>query len=424
MLSRVLARPLQAPTRIHAASYKVHPASFRIATSPVWIRSMAHNNKPAQGQNPRPNKPTVYVKQGSSQQPGSAASAFGNNQKLGGSSNQKAGKDFSKRQDEFNSSASPARNTMPQPEGLGSKKTSNEGRQEAAAADFSSKQDEFDTSASPSENTAPQSTSPSALDPAEAREQAEAQEQAEDVPNQNQPLPDLTQGIPPTIEYELANASKSGGLNLNLTEAESSSTGGRGKGELPASAYISSSEKKRIRLANYLYAFIATLCITGTVYLGRNWETEEEEKKHPEAPSGWGFGLMWKRSKARLSDQLNFYKDPAFQKLLPDPDPMFERPYTLVLGMEDVLLHSEWTREHGWRMAKRPGLDYFLRYLSQYYELVVWTPQPSALGDPVVRKLDPYHIITWPLYREATLYENGEYIKVVFLLRSPSPAIS
>jgi hypothetical protein len=26
--------------------------------------------------------------------------------------------------------------------------------------------------------------------------------------------------------------------------------------------------------------------------------------------------------------------------------------------------------------------------------------------------LDPYHIVTWPLFREATLYENGEYIKV------------
>jgi mitochondrial import inner membrane translocase subunit TIM50 len=77
------------------------------------------------------------------------------------------------------------------------------------------------------------------------------------------------------------------------------------------------------------------------------------------------------------------------------------------------LIHSEWSREHGWRMAKRPGVDYFLRYLSQYYELVIFTSQPWAIAEPVIRKLDPYHIVTWPLFREATLYENGEYVKVI-----------
>jgi import inner membrane translocase subunit TIM50 len=80
--------------------------------------------------------------------------------------------------------------------------------------------------------------------------------------------------------------------------------------------------------------------------------------------------------------------------------------------MEDLLIHSEWSREHGWRMAKRPGVDYFLRYLSQYYELVIFTSQPWAVAEPVIRKLDPFHIVTWPLFREATLYEKGEYIKV------------
>jgi import inner membrane translocase subunit TIM50 len=123
---------------------------------------------------------------------------------------------------------------------------------------------------------------------------------------------------------------------------------------------------------------------------------------------------MWARAKARLGDQLSYYHEPAFRKLLPDPDPSFERPYTLVLSLEDLLIHSEWTREHGWRMAKRPGVDYFLRYLSQYYELVIFTSVPWAIGEPVVRKLDPYHIITWPLYREATMYKNGEYVKVCY----------
>lgn len=263
--------------------------------------------------------------------------------------------------------------------------------------DITSKHTEFDTSADPSVNTSPQFTSPSATgEPKDPQAQA--------------PLPDLTHGIPSTIDFELSRASKHG--RLNLTEAEDKGeSGGRGRGELPASAYISSTEKQRLRLANYMYAGFAGLVVTGSLYLGRNWETPEDEEKHADAPSGWSPLLMWKRTKARLGDRIGHFTEPAFPKLLPDPNPMFERPYTLVLGLEDVLVHSEWTREHGWRVAKRPGLDYFLRYLSQYYEIVLWTPQSFGIADPLVRKLDPYHIITWPLYREATVYEKGECVK-------------
>ena len=68
--------------------------------------------------------------------------------------------------------------------------------------------------------------------------------------------------------------------------------------------------------------------------------------------------------------------------------------------------------EKGWRIAKRPGVDYFLRYLSAYYEIVLFTSQPSAVVDQVIRKLDPYSMIRWPLFREATLYKDGGYVKV------------
>lgn len=36
--------------------------------------------------------------------------------------------------------------------------------------------------------------------------------------------------------------------------------------------------------------------------------------------------------------------------------------------------------EHGWRTAKRPGADYFLAYLSQFYEIVLFTTQPAYVG--------------------------------------------
>lgn len=270
--------------------------------------------------------------------------------------------------------------------------------------DYSKLQDEFQTSSSDSSvNTAPQSSSPSAIDPAEVQKQ-----------EQSRPLPDLTQGIPSTLDSELADrdaASQPASLNVTDDPSDTAPGGGAG-GDLPKSAYISSLERRRNRVANWSYAILFGSAFFSTVYLGRNWESEEEEASHPSAPSGWGFKLFYDRANARLKDTTNYFNEPTFPKLLPNTDPAWERPNTLVLSLEDLLIHSEWTREHGWRMAKRPGVDYFLRYLSQYYEIVIFTSLPSMTGDSIIRKLDPYRIVMWPLYREGTRYKGGEYIKV------------
>ena len=235
-----------------------------------------------------------------------------------------------------------------------------------------------------------------------------------------QPLPDLTQGIPSTLDAELKQARpqwEQPPESLNITEDPAEpvpSGGGRGGDGLPKNAYISSNERKKNALIKYTYLAMAGAFVGWTIYLGRNWESEEEEKKHPDVPSGWGPLLFYNRAKARMSSTLNYYNEPAFPKLLPDEeaDLNLRAPFTLVLSLEDLLVHQEWTRESGWRIAKRPGVDYFIRYLSQYYELVLFTSQPSFIGDSVLRKLDPYRIVRWPLFREATLYKNGEYIKV------------
>ena len=234
-----------------------------------------------------------------------------------------------------------------------------------------------------------------------------------------QPLPDLTKGIPSTIGAELKQARSQGEklpTSLNITEDPMEpmpSNVGRGGDDIPKNAYISSNDRKKNALIKYTYLAMAGSFVGWTLYLGRNWDPDEE-KMHTDAPSGWGLGLFYGRVKARMSSTLSYYNEPAFPKLLPDEeaDPNLRAPFTLVLSLEDLLVHQEWSRETGWRIAKRPGVDYFIRYLSQYYELVLFTSQPSYIGDSVLRKLDPYRIIRWPLFREATLYKNGEYIKV------------
>ncbi|KAI5865772.1 NIF-domain-containing protein [Durotheca rogersii] len=225
-------------------------------------------------------------------------------------------------------------------------------------------------------------------------------------------LPDLTQGIPSTLKYETSGATNRSALATleQETPETEAGAGGRARGELPASAYISSTEKRRAKVANRLYLLSLLFGVAGLGYLGRDWD-EEEARAHSDIPNGWAIGLWWKRMMARFGDVRNYYSEPAFTKLLPDPDPMFERPYTLCISLEDMLVHSEWSRDHGWRVAKRPGVDYFLHYLSQYYELVLFTSVPFVIADPIVRKLDPFRFIIWPLFREATKYKDGETVK-------------
>ena len=319
----------------------------------------------------------------------------------------------------MDSGATPSRNTAPtsQPGPSTSPLT---GKSAKSGKDFDGAQEEFNSPQAPRANSTP-SQQPSEAD-------AEAPEASESAPRRPMtPLPDLRQGIPSTFAEEFLNkkasstpedADKVEQQHINLTddprqESQSEEPGdgaGREQGELPKSAYQTSIDKRRDAMMKWFYMAFGALIVSGGAYFGRNWDTEEEEKAHPDAPSGWDFALFWARIKARMNSQRSYYTEPTFPKLLPDMDP--QPPYTLVLSLEDMLIHSEWSREHGWRTAKRPGLDYFLGYLSQYYELVLFTSMPLAYADQIVKKLDPYHFMLFSLFREGTRYENGQYVKV------------
>ena len=122
--------------------------------------------------------------------------------------------------------------------------------------------------------------------------------------------------------------------------------------------------------------------------------------------------------------------------------PLYQRPYTLVVDLDGLLVHSQWDvsphpdppvfgahvqRQHGWRAAKRPGVDYFLAYLSQFYEIVLFTSQPLyvSLNDesphsvltcqvaaPISEKLDPLGMyLPYKLFRDNTRYVNNKVVK-------------
>lgn len=262
---------------------------------------------------------------------------------------------------------------------------------------------------SPSEPAAPSSQAESANAAAsESQQSPDAPKEGESIPFDK--LPDLTQGIPSTLEAELEKAQGTSKTASSLQAVDQEQYERRGGGG--GSEYVSTSERNRRWWTRFMLTVVGTGSLFGVGYLGRNWDDKIEADRHPEIPDGMTPSLWWQRVRARLGESVSYYQDPAFDKLLPDTDPSFERPYTLVISLEDLLVHSEWSRQHGWRLAKRPGLDYFIRYLGQYYELVLFTTTPFAMAEGVVRKLDPFRFIMWPLFREASKFEDGEIVKV------------
>lgn len=278
----------------------------------------------------------------------------------------------------------------------------------------------------------PHSTGAGASRPQASQQQPSEQEDSQPLPDLRQgipsdydadatpqkPLPDLTQGIPSTIDAELLQARRKGGASkdsYNITEdavdPQSPDPADRGGDGIPRSTYVSSSDRRRGRALKYFWSIFALGAIGYVAYTGRDW-SEEEAAQHEDIANGYTPMLMYQRAMARYGTTVNYYKEPISKKLLPDAalvDPNMP-PYTLVLGLEDVLVHFEWSGEHGWRIAKRPGLDYFLRYLHSSYELVLFSNQSDMTVATLRKKIDPYsmaHFCT----REMTLWEDGSYVK-------------
>jgi hypothetical protein len=54
-----------------------------------------------------------------------------------------------------------------------------------------------------------------------------------------------------------------------------------------------------------------------------------------------------------LDHKLREYTDPPCDRLLPDMDPAYAgRVKTLVLDLEGLLVHREWTRAKGWQIFR------------------------------------------------------------------------
>ncbi|WFC98803.1 mitochondrial inner membrane protein required for protein import [Malassezia yamatoensis] len=176
--------------------------------------------------------------------------------------------------------------------------------------------------------------------------------------------------------------------------------------------------------------FVVRLMLVGTTLfagygvwmMGRDLDEREHELFHDQEDMHSFLGRIKLRYQA-LRDGIT---KPVWEKLLPDPLPFpYSRPYTLVLDLDQLLVSSQWSTNTGWRTAKRPGLDYFLGYLSQWYEIVIFTTQPFYVVEKIIEKLDPdRRYIAYQLFRESCLQKDGKLIKdLTYLNRDPRRVI-
>jgi import inner membrane translocase subunit TIM50 len=145
-------------------------------------------------------------------------------------------------------------------------------------------------------------------------------------------------------------------------------------------------------------------------------ESQNAENQFP-GSSLWAGVLGWYVDKRKyIESEMKKYADPPSDRLLPDLPPHARHIKTLVLDLDDVLIHSDWTRARGWRTFKRPGVEDFLKDMAQYYELVVYTSQLPTYADPILDRLDPQRLLQYRLYRDSTRYVNGKHVRDLSML--------
>ncbi|KIJ51252.1 hypothetical protein M422DRAFT_26671 [Sphaerobolus stellatus SS14] len=266
---------------------------------------------------------------------------------------------------------------------------------------------DYDAVKTPPQPPPPPPPPPISEQPAESH--SHPQSPASDTPPR--PLED----VPPSSE-----SGRPSSLSLDFAPEEA--PGPERTGAKSSEGSLTSLEKKRRRIARIFMGMILVGLGYGAIDLGRPWEPQELNGKKPvEAEAG-----RWDRMNFRFKVLVGLFSEPAREQLLMPRGPNDQWPYVLVLSLDDLLVTSTWDRQHGWRTAKRPGVDYFLGYLSNWFEIVIFTTQPYYTAEPIIGKLDPLRaFIVDGVYREGTRYYDGKIVKdLSFLGRDPSKIVA
>ena len=98
------------------------------------------------------------------------------------------------------------------------------------------------------------------------------------------------------------------------------------------------------------------------------------------------------------------------------PKPPFLKPispkykYTLVLDLDETLVHYISDNDSAY-IEIRPGAEEFIKELSEYYEIIIFTAALKTYADLVIDGIDPDGVVVERLYRQHTISIGNANIK-------------
>ncbi|KAI8376783.1 NLI interacting factor-like phosphatase-domain-containing protein [Blakeslea trispora] len=132
------------------------------------------------------------------------------------------------------------------------------------------------------------------------------------------------------------------------------------------------------------------------------------------------------------------YKTQKKQKIPPQASHYYKNK-TLILDLDETLVHSvrlgsdaSFTQVSPsvihksievqcdkqnllYEVYKRPHVDFFLKTISQWYRVVIYTASMAEYADPVIDWLDQDNMISQRLFRQSCVLRNGNYLKDITL---------
>lgn len=75
------------------------------------------------------------------------------------------------------------------------------------------------------------------------------------------------------------------------------------------------------------------------------------------------------------------------------------KKYTLVLDLDETLTHTLNSYGPKIKFLKRPFVDEFLREMSLYYEIVIFTAAMQEYADEIINQIDTGRRVSHRLYR-------------------------
>ena len=89
-----------------------------------------------------------------------------------------------------------------------------------------------------------------------------------------------------------------------------------------------------------------------------------------------------------------------------------EKPYTLVLGLDETLINFQQINYTQGVLKLRPYLIEFLENVSQYYELILFTSQTQYYSDPIIKAIEQKKkYFDFIFYRENCVIIGNDYVK-------------